>query len=271
MGSIPARVHDRIVSGLKTFQPVIASAKSRDVNESDTVTITVDMLSGIFGYDKYSEITSEHSIRGTYCDLAIKVDAKLELLVEVKAVGSVLKDSHIKQAIDYAANQGVEWVILTNAVSWKVYRVHFTKPIDQELVLDLDITQLNPRSSDHIESLFLLSREAIIKSSLIEYHAQRQAMNRYALAAVLLSEPIVSTIRRELRRITPGVRIEMEEIRASLLGEVLKREVVEGEKADEARRKLNKVQAKVRRAAAGAGTSEASSPSAESEESESPE
>src|SRR4051794_15588309 len=74
MGSIPARVNDRIVSGLKAFQPVIISAKSRDVNESDTVTITVDMLASIFGYDKYSEITSEHSIRGTYCDLAIKVE-----------------------------------------------------------------------------------------------------------------------------------------------------------------------------------------------------
>ena len=65
MPNIPARIADRIANGIKRFQPIIAAAKSRDVGESDTVTIIVDMLAEIFGYDKYSEITSEHSIRGT--------------------------------------------------------------------------------------------------------------------------------------------------------------------------------------------------------------
>ena len=80
-------------------------------------------------------ITSEFSIRATYCDLAIKLNGKLELLSEVKAIGAQLKDSDIKQPIDYAANQGTEWVILTNAVTWKVFHVTFAKPINHDLVL----------------------------------------------------------------------------------------------------------------------------------------
>ena len=39
------------------------------------------------GFDKYSEITSEYVIRSTYVDLAIKLDGKLALLIEVKAIG----------------------------------------------------------------------------------------------------------------------------------------------------------------------------------------
>ena len=133
MANVPSRVADRITTGIKRFQLILASAKSRDVGESDTVTIIVDMLAEIFGYDKYSEITSEHAIRGTFCDLAIKIDSVLQLLIEVKAIGLDLKDQYVKQAVDYAANQGVDWVVLTNGLVWRVYKVTFAKPIESEL------------------------------------------------------------------------------------------------------------------------------------------
>ena len=116
------RTYDRIVLGLKRFQPILSSAKARDAGEADTSTIAKDMLCEIFGYDKYSEITAEHLIKGTYCDLAIKLDGKLQILIEVKAIGLELKESHTKQGVDYAANQGVEWVVLTNGNVWRIYR-----------------------------------------------------------------------------------------------------------------------------------------------------
>ncbi len=145
MAKPPKRASARIVVGLKRFQPILTSAQSRDVNESDTVVIMTDLLDELFGYDKFSEITSEHMIRSTYCDLAVKLNGELALLVEVKAIGLALKDQHIKQAVDYAANQGTDWVALTNGVHRQVYRVSFTKPIQRELVVDLDLLSLNPR------------------------------------------------------------------------------------------------------------------------------
>lgn len=65
------------MAGIKRFQPILASAKARDVNESDTVMIVTDMLADVFGFDKYSEITSEYVIRGTFVDLAIKIEGTL--------------------------------------------------------------------------------------------------------------------------------------------------------------------------------------------------
>lgn len=91
MANVPKRVAERIVAGIKRFQPVLSDARSRDVGESDTVTIVKDMLAEVFGYDKYAELTSEYSIRGTYCDLATKIDGTLQALIEVKAVGLDLK------------------------------------------------------------------------------------------------------------------------------------------------------------------------------------
>lgn len=75
--AIPTKIFERISSGVKKFQPILTSAKARDVNESDTVVIITDLLSEVFGYDKYSEITTKHIIKKTFCDLAIKIDGKV--------------------------------------------------------------------------------------------------------------------------------------------------------------------------------------------------
>ncbi len=238
MASVPSRVAERLSTGLRRFQPIIESARSRDVNEHDTVVIIIDILAEVFGFDKYAEITREYAIRGTYCDLAIKLDGKLAFLVEVKAIGLELKDSHVKQAIDYAANQGVEWVALTNGVIWRVFRVSFGKPIDKELVVDFDISLLSPRANDDICSLYLLTRESMVKSALQQYHDQRQATNRFFIAAAILREPVLELIRRELRRVSPDVKIDIDEIRETLEQDVLKRDVIEGTEADSAKRRV---------------------------------
>lgn len=247
MAQVTSKVASRISAAIKRFQPIIASAKSRDANESDTVIIVTDMLSEVFGYDKYSEITSECAIRGTWCDLAIKMDGKFEYLIEVKAIGMDLKDSYTKQAVDYSANKGTDWVLLTNAEIWRIYKVTFAKPIDSELIVEIKFSELNPKKSSDIELLYNLSREGLIKSALGEFHTQQQALSRFFMGAMVVSNPVLEVIRRELRRISPDVRIDIEQIKSVLVNDVLKREVVESEKADEARKKINRVAGKLLR------------------------
>jgi len=242
MATIPSRVADRLTTGLKKFQPILAAAKAHDVSEADTVTIVRDILAEVFGYDKFAEITAEHSIRGTYCDLAIKIDEKVQTLLEGKAVNHELKDSHVKQAIDYAANQGTEWVILTNGLLWWVYRVVFSQPIDKERVVEFDFCALNPKDDDHLALLFLLTKEGWGKSALPDYHNQMQAMSKFVLGATILSDPVVDVVRREVRRVFPDVKIDKEQMRKAILEVVLKRDIVEGEKAECARKKIAKAQ-----------------------------
>jgi hypothetical protein len=44
MSPLPKRVKDRLAAGVKKYQPVLSLAKSRDVNESDTVAILNEIL-----------------------------------------------------------------------------------------------------------------------------------------------------------------------------------------------------------------------------------
>jgi len=258
MAAIPKKVVERLAKGIKRFQPILTTSKTRDDGEGDTVMIVTDMLAEVFGYDKFSEVTAEFAIKSTYCDLAIKLDGDVRGLIEVKAVGTELKENHLKQAVDYAANQGVDWAVLTNGLRWRVYKVTFGKPIGQELVVDIDFCNLNSRSGDDLALLFLWCKEGWARSVLGEYQAQRQALSRFVLAATILSEPVVDTIRRELRRMSPDVKIRTEEIREALMNEVLKREVVEDDKAEEARKKLARASAKALRAIPPSGKATAS-------------
>lgn len=244
---VPKKVADRLAAGLKRFKPVLESAKSRDVNESDTSMIVTDMLAEVFGFDKYAEVTREYAIRGTYCDLATKIDGKLQTLIEVKPIGIDLRENHVKQAVDYAANQGVEWVILTNGQYWKVFSVSFSKPISADLVLDLDILALQPNDEDAHEDLFLLSKEGIQRSGLDAYNDQLRVRSKFNLAAIILSDTILHAIRRELKRIAPDVRISVEEIKDALGHEVIKRDVIEGDKATEAQRLVTRAAGKALR------------------------
>ena len=247
MASIPKKTVDRLIAGIKKYQPILDGAKARDVGEADTVTIIKDMLADVFGYDKYSDLTSEYAIRGTFSDLAIKIDGPLQYLIEVKAIGVDLKDQHVKQVVDYAANKGVDWVLLTNGIVWRVYSIVFAKPIDHDLVVEIDFCKLNPKTEDDVEKIYLWCKEGWVRSVLGDFHLQKQALSRFFLGSIILSEPVLDVIRRELRRVSPDVKIETSQIKSVLVNEVIKREVMEGDKAIEAHKRITKAANKMLR------------------------
>jgi hypothetical protein len=246
--AIANRVRERIQTGLKRLIPVVLQQKARDVSEADTVTLVKDLLAEVFGYDKYADLTSEHSIRGTYCDLAIRIGDKLSKLVEVKAIGTTLDDRHVKQAVDYASNQGIEWVVLTNSINWRLYEVIFAKPIDKRLLIEIDLTAIDAKRDEGLESLYLFTKEGFGKGAMKDLRDRQDATSRYMLGALLLhNDSVRSTIRRELRRVVE-VLVDDDAIEKVLRNEVIKREVAEGQEADAAAKRVNRKETRSLRA-----------------------
>jgi hypothetical protein len=67
---------------------------------------------------------------------------------------------------------------------------------------------------------------------------------------MVLTDPVLEVIRRELRRVSPDVKIDINEIKTVLQNEVLKREVTEGDKAEEAKKRISRTMAKAAKAKA---------------------
>jgi predicted type IV restriction endonuclease len=238
--ALPKKVEQRMISGLKRLLPVVEQQKARDVSEADTVTLVKEVLSEVFGYDKFAELTGEMAIRGTYCDLATKLDGKVTQLIEVKAIGIELDDRHVKQVVDYAANHGIEWVILTNARIWRLYNVLFSKPIDKRLICQIDLATINPRAEHDQEQLYLFAKEGFLRGAHVERRDRQDATSRYILAALLLNNSsVLSIVRRELKRVV-DVNVNEVEILHVLRDEVIKRDALEGPQADKAMSKITR-------------------------------
>jgi cyanate lyase len=238
--TISTKVRERMVAGLKAMLPIITQLKARDVSEADTVTLVKEVLQEVFGYDKFAELTSEHAIQGRFCDIAIKVDDKLIELVEVKAIGLTLSDKHLGQVVDYAANQPVDWVILTNGSVWRLYEILFGKPIDKRVIAEVDVMQIDVKKEDSVNLLYLFTKEALTKGAVDDFRDLQDATSRFTLAALLLNnDHVVSTIRSELRKVV-DVLVDADRILKVLREDVIKRDVLEGANAERATRQVKK-------------------------------
>ncbi len=113
----------------------------------------------------------------------------------------------------------------------------FEQPVRFEHVFTINMLEGGPELPDMI---YMLSREGITKQALDEYHEQRQILNRNVVAAAVLSEPIIRAIRRELRSISPKMKIDPNDISEILMAEVVKRDIVEGGEIKNAKRKLRR-------------------------------
>ena len=240
MSNIPTKILPRLTLGIKKFQTILTTAKAKDINESDTVVIITDMLSEVFGFDKYSEITSEFAVKKTWCDLAIKIEEKVKFLIEVKAIGLLPKEDHIKQAVDYGSNSGVDWVILTNGIRWRIYKIIYGKPISHDLVYEFDFLTLNAKKEADLSLLYYVSKESLTKSVLEEFHVQKQSLSKFFIGQILLSDSVLEAIKKSVKKITPNAKLDTDDIRDVIANEVVKREIFEGDKADEAKKKIIK-------------------------------
>lgn len=249
MITIPVKVKERIIQGVKKYKNQLIKARDKDINESDTVAIINDILSDVFGYQKYEEITSEYAIKKTFCDLAIKLKDEIKLLIEVKSAGMNLKDQHVKQAVDYGANGGVDWCVLTNGLIWKIYRIKFSKPVENELVYEFNLTEVNTKKDRDIEQIYFLTKESMSKATkktlIDEYYDQKQIVNKYIISRILLSEPTLNVVKNTLKKISKDIKVNNEELHQIIINEIVKKDVIDDELSKIAEKKVTNALKKV--------------------------
>ena len=175
--AVSKKVAERIERTLKTFRVILEQQKARDVSEADTVTLVKDLLAEVFGYDKYAELTSEHAIRGTYCDLAVKLDDKLVQLIEVKAAGSTWTTATSSRRSTTPPTRASSGSSSRTRSRWRLYQVIFAKPIDKQEIAHFDLLTAKPKDDDDLEKIYLLTRRASL-DSLEEYSDRKDATSR---------------------------------------------------------------------------------------------
>jgi hypothetical protein len=244
---LPSKFSARVLKHFKKYQSIILDQRKRDVAEADTASTVKDILADIFGYDKFKEITAEYKIRGTFCDLAVVMDNGIKFLIEVKGANVVLTDHHLRQAQNYGALEGINWVILTNSIEWKLFNIQFGQPPSYQEVASFSLETLNPRKEEDLEKLFLIAREGIRSDVISTFYNQIQLFNRFTLAQIILSQSVVNCIRREFRKLFPEIKVTDEMVQQILSSDIIKRDTLEGEKCEDAKSRMKKASRKAAR------------------------
>lgn len=184
----------------------------RDANEGDTRLLVNEMLASAFGYDRFTELTTELMIRGEYVDYGITVNGQILAVVEVKRIGKKLIEDNLRQAESYALRSGVKWLVLTNGLVWRLYHARVTPVPALDLVFDVSLDDM---SQDTLDNLFLLTRASLTRDEAEGVWERARATSPEAVRQVLASAPVITEIRREIHRQT-GVRLSDDDTAAAV-------------------------------------------------------
>lgn len=256
---VPDTVKKRLIEQVPSYQKLLKQklfeiSENKKSHESNTVTIVIDMLNEVFGFKKHSEITQEHQINKDKCDVAVKIEGKDRYLVEVKPIGTPLKDNHIKQAVNYGANAGIEWVVLTNGVDWQVYRIVLESKeppkVVHEQVCALNFLDMKAKTPKDQETLFMLCRRGVKQALFEELYEYQQVVNKHTIAALMMDEEVHKIIARELKKL--GQNTKPDEIAKIIKDQIIRLGLVADEKTEWARKEIDKTRRKLARKKAAA-------------------
>lgn len=214
---------ERVSKGLRKYKSVAQKARANGAQESDTRMIVSSIVSDALGWDAFDNLTGEFRIKGSYADFVIRKDGKHFIIIEVKAVAMNLNDKHLYQAVSYAANQGVEWVILTNGAEWRLYRVLFNKPVEHELVFEVSLLDEAMKPKEKAELMYLLTPDAQRKDELETFYQRKKALSGCNVARLLLSESVLTRLRAEIKA-DSGNRVALDELGQILVDCVIRPE-----------------------------------------------
>lgn len=208
-----------VLQRLRQYALVFKEAADRGANESDTVMYLVKFFEDVLGYDSLAgEISKEVSIKDRYCDFGVKLNGSIGLLVEAKAAGNqTLREKNIEQAENYASRAGTRWVLLTNGVQWQLYHLTFNEGegIVHDLAFEVRLADVETDPEQLWSSLEMLSKPRMLEDTLTDFWNQKKALAPASLIRVLFSEPVLTSIRRELNR-GAEARLELADVFAGV-------------------------------------------------------
>ena len=111
----------------------------------------------------------------------------------------------------------------------EIHRVNLEERVHNERLFCFNVLDINPRQKEHQDLLFLLCKRGIQKDLIDDLYQYKQSVNRHIIGALLLTIPLTTAIKKELKKLKPGIKVTQDEIHEFIKTDVLKREVIDSE------------------------------------------
>jgi hypothetical protein len=215
-----------LIECIESLQKRLEKHRNTDIKEYPTRTIFIDPLLLALGWDveNSDDIQLEYTtIAGKFVDYAAKINNKAVLFIEAKALDDPLTDvKAIAQVVEYAANDGIEWCILTNGKKYKVYRTREKGTAPEKILFEvsLDSTGNDGITNQQVaECLLRVSKNAIANGILDKYAEDifTKGKVKKALDAMFQNPP--KAVIRELRNTIGDESIKASQVQ-KIIGEI---------------------------------------------------
>ena len=144
--------------------------------------IVIPLLS-FLGYDKIKDMDFELNVRNKFIDIAIILNSKPKLIVETKDLSENL-DNHIEQALNYAFFTGVDYVVLTNGYSIRLYKSYVAhSDLKDRLLCSLSLCDIAEEFYKPMGLWEIISKDKLIASKplLENIRELRDRLNKEAI------------------------------------------------------------------------------------------
>lgn len=187
----------KLLNSLKIYSKKYLN-KMTELDESGTRLMVNHFLTEVLGFIPIEEVKTEYMIRGTYADYVIQCKAERQFLVEVKALSFALSEKHLRQAINYGANEGIEWALLTNGKSFQFYKILFNKPIESRKVFEFDLSD-SSQFKLCVEVMQYITKDGIMNKGLAALWSKTCALDPVNVAGLLFNPSVTNFIKRTLK------------------------------------------------------------------------
>ena len=189
----------KFTQSIKDYKKKFLDKPLGELDESGTRLLINHFLTEMLGYETLSEVKTEYMIKGTYADYVIQIGGKRHFLIEVKALSLNLSSNHLRQSINYGANEGIDFVLLTNGRVFELYKVLFEKPISHELIFSLNLSELS-NLKIIADQLQYLHKDEVLKKGLDVLWDRHSALSPKNLSKLLFSDEVVKFLKKELKK-----------------------------------------------------------------------
>ena len=245
MIKVPSKNKKHLISEIKKFRPIVNGllARGKESSEDDARIILNDILHDALGFDKYTELKTEHREKNNRLDYAIKLtEGKnknkadvFDFLIEAKAAHVELNNNHTDQTLSYCLGLNLRFFVVTNSKEWRLFYVNKRKKKpESELVFSFSFND-NISDEDMADSLYIFSRDCYLSGKWKELRDKKDALGAENIMAILLSDKVTRVVGKELKRIT-GLKLDSEIIKS-----VIEKEIGGGEVQSINKRLLRKL------------------------------
>lgn len=185
---------------VKEYKRKYLVKKHLELDESGTRIMINAFLSDVLGYIELDEIKTEYTIKGTYADYVLQLKNVQHIIVEVKAISIDLSENHLRQAKGYCADEGIDWILLTNGRHFILYRVIFEKPLQIKEVFNIDLTTMDLKNAT--KNFEFITKKCVSSGDLEDFWQRTQAVSPKNLAKYLYKMDVIKSLRSLIRKET---------------------------------------------------------------------